>query len=350
MWRNLWTRTKSFFARLFRRAPPEPGRFEHGSKWSIKGFVPLAPWVLPRREYLVYVPRGHRRWRRTALLVLIHGCRQSAEDIAKGSRIAQLADEIGCLVLLPCQHPRANAWGCWNWFDRRTASGRGEAAIVAAQIRSVRRRYRVDRKRVYVAGLSSGAGLATALALRHSLLVAGIFVHSGVAAGAASSPFTAINVLKHGPDVDVARLATRVRERYGNRARALPVLVLQGARDNIVAPMHAGEIVRQFLAFAGYPGVAGAPAALPDADVTTTTEARATTEPQPAGGVTVREWRMDGRLLVREIVVEALGHAWSGGDPDVPYNDPQPPEATALLRAFMQDIHNERGSPWRLPG
>src|SRR5437868_12698262 len=122
MFSQLWTRTKSLLGRLFRRAPPEPGRFEHGSKWSVKGWLPLAPWVLPKREYLVYVPRGHSRWKRSTLLVLIHGCRQTAEDIASGSRIAALADEIGCVVLLPRQNPRANAWGCWNWFEHRTAS------------------------------------------------------------------------------------------------------------------------------------------------------------------------------------------------------------------------------------
>ena len=105
--------------------------------------------------------RGHSRWRRVPLVVLIHGCRQTADDIAHSTRITALADDLGCIVLLPHQNPRANAWGCWNWFDRATTAGRGEAAIVLAQVRAVRRKFRIDRRRVYVAGLSSGGGLAT---------------------------------------------------------------------------------------------------------------------------------------------------------------------------------------------
>lgn len=341
--KTLAARVKSFFVRLFAGAPAEPGRFEQGTRWSRKGFVAVAPWVLPKRHYLVYVPRGHRKSSRSPLIVLIHGCKQTAEEIAQGSRITTLADEVGCLVLLPRQNPRANVWGCWNWFEGRTATGRGEAAIVAAQVRAVRRQYRVDRKRVFVAGISSGGALAAALVLRHSPLFSGVFVHSGVAAGATSSALKAIDVIKHGPNRDVAKFAASQRDRSGRHARVVPALVLHGARDDAVPPVHAEELVRQFLAFDRYPDVASAPEPLPPP---TAVEER---ETAPGRTMTVREWRAGGRLVVREIVVHELGHAWSGGDATLPYNDPQPPEATALLRSFMHEVHSERGTPWRLP-
>ena len=99
----LWPRLREFLARLFRRAPQQPGRFEPGSKFSWHGWVSIAPWVLPSRDYLVYVPRGHARWRRRPLLVLLHGCRQTPEEFAAGTRIAAFADEHDWLVLLPRQ-------------------------------------------------------------------------------------------------------------------------------------------------------------------------------------------------------------------------------------------------------
>src|SRR5512140_2010568 len=259
MLRQLWHRTKAFVARLFRRAPPQPGRFESGSKFSWHGLLTLAPWIWPRRDYLVYVPQGRYTWRRRALVVLVHGCRQTAEDIAAGARITAFADAQGCLVLLPKQNPRANAWGCWNWFDRRTAAGRGETAILAAQIRSVRRRYRVHRKRVFAAGLSSGAGLVAALAMHNSGLLAGVFLHSGVADGAASSPMAALGVLKQGPDQDVAQVARAARDEAGAKAHTVPALIVQGERDDMVNPRHATELVRQVLAFARHPAVEPAP-------------------------------------------------------------------------------------------
>jgi poly(3-hydroxybutyrate) depolymerase len=99
MLRQLWLRTKALCARLFRLAPPAPGRFESGSKFSWRGWIHVAPWTWPRRDYLVYVPRAHSAWRRRPLLVLVHGCRQTPEDIAAGTRIADFADSLDCLPL-----------------------------------------------------------------------------------------------------------------------------------------------------------------------------------------------------------------------------------------------------------
>jgi poly(3-hydroxybutyrate) depolymerase len=43
-----------------------------------------------------------------------------------------------------------------------------------------------------------------------------------------------------------------------------------------------------------------------------------------------------GRVVARYLLIEELGHAWSGGDDKYPYNDPHPPDATALLAAFVR--------------
>ncbi len=330
--RDAWRRTRDWFSRLFRRKPPQPGRFETDSKASFRGFLASAPWLWPGRDYLVYVPRGHSHWRRVALVVLIHGCRQTPEEFAAATRITKLADEIGCLVLLPRQNPRANAWGCWNWFDQATSRGWGETAIVAAQIRAVRRRYRIDRKRVFVAGMSSGGGLASALGVCRPTLIAGVFVHSGIACGAASSPLTALTVLKIGADADVMRIAASAREKAPPHALPVRLLTIQGGRDEYVAPVNAAQLVRQYLTLDGHPAAAeGMRTELPPADRTgevTTAEGRL---------IKTSEWRVDGRLVARHVLVDQLGHAWSGGDDAFPYNDPHAPDATALLGEFVRD-------------
>ena len=197
------TRLREFVAGLFRRKPPEPGRFVADRKFSWRGWLASSPWVWPSREYLVYVPRGYGGWRRRTLIVLIHGCRQTPEDLAAATRIARIADDQGWLILLPRQHAKANPWVCWNWFDSATSGGRGEAAIVVAQIRAVRRAYRVHPRRIFVAGLSAGACLASVLGMHHPKIFAGVFTHSGTACGAASGPMAALNVLTHGADTDV---------------------------------------------------------------------------------------------------------------------------------------------------
>ena len=330
---NLWSRVRGYFSGLFRREPPEPGRFVAGTKLSWKGLLATAPWLAPQREYLVYVPAGlggRWPWRRHPLLVLIHGCKQTPEDFAAGTRIAKLADETGLLVLLPRQNPSANPWGCWNWFDAATTRGWGETAIVAAQICAVRRAYRVDKRRVFVAGMSSGGALAAALGVRRPDLVAGVFVHSGVACGAASSAVAALGVLKSGADRDVVGVAETARRAADPRALPVPIIVVQGADDDAVAPVNAMQLVRQYLALNAHAAAAlGAPDALPPPD-----RAEAT---QTADGrtVTTTDWHIGGRLVARHVLVDTLGHAWSGGDAAYAYNDDAGPDATALVGKFI---------------
>ncbi len=328
---RLWTRARAWFARLFRRETA-PGRFDTGSAFSLRGMVGTAPFVWPRRDYLVYVPRGRSRWRRAPLLVLLHGCRQTPEELAQGTRIAAYADRTGCVVLLPRQKDHANPWRCWNWFESRTAAGKGEAAIVAAQIRRVRRRYRIDRRRVLAAGISAGGALAAVLGVRYPDLVRGVAVHSGLACGAAASPLTALDVMKRGPDRDVEAVAAAVRTAAARDVR-VPLLALQGANDPIVAPRNAVALVRQYLRLNGHPALdtAADKTALPPADV-------ASTITHEDGRIeTVQEWRRDGRPVVRYVSIAGLAHAWSGGDPALAYNDAAPPDATALVGAFFDD-------------
>jgi poly(hydroxyalkanoate) depolymerase family esterase len=327
---SFWSRVRHFFARLFGRAPPEPGRFETGSKFSWHGWVSVAPWVWPSRNYLVYVPRGHAHWKRRPLVVFLHGCRQTPEELAAGTRITRLADERDWLVLLPRQARDANAWGCWNWFDHRTVAGKGEAAIVAAQVRAVRRLYGAHPRRMFVAGMSSGACLAAVLGLRFGKLFAGVGVHSGVAGGAASSPATALKVLATGADADIEAIAREAREQTSSRALPLPLCVIHGERDDVVAGRNAIEVLRQFLIFNGHPSAAaGARAELPLADATTVTPVA------DARTMTTDDYRLDGRLVARLVRVAGLGHAWSGGDDAFAYNDSQPPDATELFGAFF---------------
>ena len=111
--------------------------------------------------------------------MLLHGCRQTPEEIAAGTRITALADERDWLVLLPRQAKDANAWGCWNWFDQRTRPARakpqssprkcGRCAVTTARTRGA----------CSYVGMSSGACLAAVLGLRFARLFAAVGVAFG---------------------------------------------------------------------------------------------------------------------------------------------------------------------------
>jgi poly(hydroxyalkanoate) depolymerase family esterase len=330
---SLWRSARAVVARLLGREPA-PGRFESGSKFSSHGFIRTAPLSWPSRDYLIYVPRGYGGWRRVPLLVLCHGCKQTPEDFARGTRIAEFADRMGCVVLLPRQKDTANPWRCWNWFDARTSAGNGEAAILAAQIRSVRRQYRIDRKRIVIAGISAGGALAAVMGLRYPRMVAGVAVHSGLACGAATTTMSAVNAMRQGPNADTDRIADDARLDAGPAMLRMPLLVVHGSTDRIVAPRNAVALVRQYLRFNAHPAAMdGATSAnvLPLADAEKQ-------DLMPDGRVaTTREWRDGARVLVRYVEVTGLGHAWSGGDAQLEFNDAGMPDATALVGAFFAD-------------
>lgn len=301
---------------LRRRAPPAPGRFSLSRKSSLHGFINVAP-APPWREYLLYLPRNFDALERPALVVWIHGCRQDPEAFAAGTRIARFADERGFVVLLPRQSRMANSERCWNWFDRRTARGQGEAAIVAAQAADVLERFALDEKRVYVAGLSSGGALAAALALHAPGLVRAVAIHSGAPCGVAHDAADAHRVMAEGPKGD-ALPATRGR---------VPALIIHGKDDRTVAPVNAVYLARQFLVFNGFD-----PAALPPGAAL------------PRPGILPLPWRSDGpdgdyyvgaRLAARVVTIEGLGHAWSGGDAAYPFFAAEHRDATELVCDFF---------------
>lgn len=321
-------RIRSFLTQLFRRKPAEPGRFVPGSKLSLNGWLAMSPWVWPTREYLLYIPQGYSRWKRRPLVVVLHGCRQTPEDFATGTRIALQADRHGWLVLLPRQTVKCNPWSCWNWFDKRTIAGGGEAAIVAAQVRSVRRKFRAHPRRIFAAGMSAGGALAAVLGVQHSDVFAGVFAHSGLACGAAAGPLSALDVMARGADGPYADIAVAARAR--NAGRIVPLLAIYGERDEVVAEINTEQLMRQYLLLNGRLDVAaGSAAAVPPPDEQTSLERNGRRL------ASISDYRVGNRNVARLVRVPELGHAWSGGDASLPYNDANPPDASALLAEFI---------------
>ena len=308
---------------------PSAGRFQTGAELGLQRASQEPPHR--QREFVVYVPAGWSKAVPAPLIVLCHGCNQTPEEFAQGTRITQFADKHGWLVLMPRQAAWANPFRCWNWFGPSTVRGGGEAAIVAAIVRAVRRRFQADPERVVAVGISAGAALAAVLGMRFPRYVRGVVAHSGVACGAATSAMGASEVMLRGPQTDVEAVGTEAR---AGATLPVPLLAIHGAGDTVIAPVNAVALVRQYLRFNGHPALtadATSPAALPKPD----------SERKEATGdnreVITREWRIHDRVVVRYVVVSGLGHAWSGGDASLPFNDACAPDASQLLGEFIRD-------------
>jgi poly(hydroxyalkanoate) depolymerase family esterase len=263
------------------------------------------------REYKVYVPSG-ARGRKLPLLIMLHGCAQDANDFALGTGMNHLSEEHGFIVAYPRQAVRANHSRCWNWFSmadqRRDA---GEPSIIAGITRAIMEEFRVDSRRVYIAGLSAGGAMAAVMCATYPELYEAAGIHSGLAYGSATDVASAFAAMK-----GAANLAS---DRGGARRAGARTIVFHGASDRTVHPSN-GEVI-----------FSAASVGLPNGEVVQhegSTGGRAYTRAvvlDPAGVAHAEHWAIDG-----------LGHAWSGGNPEGSYTDRRGPDASReMLRFFL---------------
>ncbi len=294
-----------------------------GTAFSAEGMV--APWLLlrPERRYRLYVPERSKR-EALPLVVMIHGCRQSADEFEQGTRMSEIADREGFAVLYPEQTSLANMRRCWNWFDANTANGRGECAIVRAMIDIAFEHAKCDAGRVYVAGMSSGAALAGLLAFHYPEQFAAVAMHSGLPPLASPSAASAVLAMKRGVRVDRDALAQAY---WANHTVAPPpLLVLHGDEDTRVHERNGTALVKTWeTLFEKEPGA-----------VDLAREQNIVEADDGARSYTQTDMTRAGRVVVRGVRIHGLEHAWSGGDAEFPFNDSKGPDASEMIWKFFE--------------
>ncbi|WP_438391316.1 extracellular catalytic domain type 1 short-chain-length polyhydroxyalkanoate depolymerase [Caballeronia sp. DA-9] len=290
------------WTRSFHSAPPAAGRFVNHLAYAL---------YLPTNATIARMP----------LLVMMHGCQQSAEDFAQGTRINLLADRYGFAVLYPEQSKTAHVHRCWHWYEESAGSGGGEAASVVSLVREITTQYDLDPERVYLAGMSAGAGLAAMLAVKYPSVFAAVGLHSGVVFGDANSGIDAMDIMRRGSRKDPVALidASVDVARYPG----MPVVIVHGELDSVVSKVNAEQLTTEFLRLNRFIDANG-----------TWRNGERREETQPDGVMT--DYVKNGRRVVRSCIVRGLGHAWSGGDDTVPFHSAKGPDASAMLWEFFK--------------
>jgi poly(hydroxyalkanoate) depolymerase family esterase len=279
-----------------------------GARFETRAFANPAG----RRAYKLYVPSGYTG-QALPLVVMLHGCTQSPDDFAAGTRMNELAEQQTFFVAYPEQLQSANASKCWNWFSTNDQQrDRGEPSLIAGITRRIMGDFPVLSGRVYIAGLSAGGAKAAIMGSTYPDLYAAIGVHSGLACGAAHDLPSAFTAMRQGGPAS-----------SGPPRHPVPTIVFHGDHDATVNPINAAQIIAQ---------------SKTTADLQTTVN-----QGQAAGGLRytrVVQSDRSGRPLLEQWTLHGAGHAWSGGSAAGSYTEPRGPDASReMVRFFLQQPH-----------
>ena len=255
------------------------------------------------------------------LIVMLHGCDQTATSFAEGTRMNLLAEIAGCAVVYPQQALGTHPHRCWKWYDRATQQGGGDVPLIVGIIHKVCAAYPIDGSRIYICGISAGAGMANIVALNHPELFAALGVHSGPIFGAGHSTIGALAVMQHGAG---ARVDGAIEEVLDKRSEfsSLPTILIQGEEDHVVRPINQVQLARQAMLVNDLP--ADSPEKLAQKPGTTRRH-----------GYQLRDVYRGRKLMLRVARIAELKHAWSGGDGKVAYTSGRGPEASKMMLDFF---------------
>ena len=286
---------------------PRPGQFLERSFAGVTG----------ARTYKVYVPARHlaAASEPVPMVVMLHGCTQSPDDFAAGTRMNELAEEHGFVVVYPAQSASANRQKCWNWFlaeDQLRDSG--EPALIAGITQEVASMYRIDERCIFVAGMSAGAAMAVILGATYPELYAAVGAHSGLGYGAAHDLPSAFGAMRGGSGPSKSK----------RHVVAVPTIVFHGDGDHTVDARNAIAIVEQ--------ATARHDRATLRVDVSTGTA---------SSGRAYRRSRYtdaSDRIVAEHWTLHGAGHAWSGGSTAGSFTDPLGPDASREMIRFFYSL------------
>ncbi|KQU61718.1 hypothetical protein ASG67_00550 [Sphingomonas sp. Leaf339] len=246
------------------------------------------------------------------LVVVLHGCTQTAAGYDHGSGWSALAERHGFAVLLPEQQRANNPNLCFNWFAAAdTTRESGEALSIRQMVATMIDRHGIDPARVYITGLSAGGGMTSAMLATYPDVFAGGAIIAGLPHGAAGSVGQAMERMRGQGHVDAAAYATLVRDASPHVGQWPTISVWHGDADSTVNVQNADAIIGQWRLIHGV-------AAKPD-------------RTDRIDGHPRRQWLDDrGRVVIEDHRIAGMGH----GTP----LDTKGTEGVGAAGAFMLDV------------
>lgn len=295
-------------------------------KW-LSSYVDMPPdngkLISRRMRYWLYVPNRDPSVD-LPLVVMLHGCSQTAAQFAQGTRMNQLAEENGFAVLYPQQSLRGHPQRCWPWYEKFVQNGGGEIKMIAGAIDKVAHQYAIDNTRIYVAGLSAGAAMAHIMSLIYPHRIAAVGLHSGPVFGAGHTVMGAYAVMQSG-SAKASREAISDMLKIDGAFPKIPAILLHGAADKVVRPINLGQLAQQFRILNQ----------LSAENATPVVSKMARRGKKPGNSYQTQDYFINKKSFLKICEIQNLEHAWSGGDCSLPWNACDGPDASKLIWDFF---------------
>ncbi len=283
--------------------------------------------LVPKLDYYIYEPAStpeHPSTKNMPLVVMLHGCTQNAHAFAEGTQMNCLAQQEGFVILYPQQRISYNIGKCWRWYNLDESQGLAEAHTIMELIQTTISMYELDPNKVFIAGMSAGAGMASLIAAAYPNEIRAIGIHSGPALAIAQDMKSGASLLKNGFDDSDQKSISNLEKFIQKKTHETPAIIIQGAEDDVVHFNNLDTLTKQFLY-------------LNNLDIKTkgsVTQYHVGTDKE----YNQTEYKNKEKTIVEVIKVKHLGHAWSGGDAQYPFHSEKGPQASRIFWGFFQKI------------
>ncbi|PKL15284.1 MAG: hypothetical protein CVV50_00645, partial [Spirochaetae bacterium HGW-Spirochaetae-6] len=192
----------------------------------------------------IHVPKGMVKTEKKPLLVVMHGCLQTAADYEYDTQWDGLSD-LHKFYVLHVENPSGVGYNqCFDWYSSTANSGNGSAKGVRDMIAEMKTRYNVDESKVYLTGVSAGAALAVILMANYPDQFAGGALMASIPfKGYVGSAFSCLSYIQNCTNKTPSQWAALMPKSPGKYPK---IIEFHGTSDSYVNPCYQNELIEQW--------------------------------------------------------------------------------------------------------